>query len=425
MACRWAGSQDAEDLAHEAWEEGRDASSGKGRGWWAGVVRNRWKMRMRSNARRRHRERAWDEWTTSDGTGDPERQAARYRLASILYEELQKLDPVDQRIVMLRHCDDWNASEIAAELSLPAATVRTRCRRALARLRGSLEERWGAERRPWQWGLAPMLHLTRSSASVLARTGWIKWWGIALVMLCSIVLVSRGQRAEPELEETSAQVSTTPAETWSRRRVAVRRARAERISLDDRETPGAAAFSDAADALAPLFFQDAATGARAALGALGQQASESLKDCARTSSHEHGVLEVRAQLIAEPDVGTVVEWVEVREDTVEDPELLECVRESAYTFDFPEASSVLFLSHDFTVDMESKQVAAAAVMPLDELPAVLSSHPEYLEALPDVVERFPAIVVPLRKIVEADPSLRETLPALLEVIDAADASPIQ
>jgi RNA polymerase sigma-70 factor (ECF subfamily) len=52
---------------------------------------------------------------------------------------MAELDPVDRALVVLRHLLGYRASELARIFDMPAATVRTRLARALARLRARLE----------------------------------------------------------------------------------------------------------------------------------------------------------------------------------------------------------------------------------------------------------------------------------------------
>jgi RNA polymerase sigma-70 factor, ECF subfamily len=69
-------------------------------------------------------------------------QEAGEPLSKDLLSALGALSPDDRAIVVLRHLLDYNASEIATMLGLPAATVRTRLRRALDRLRLELGDDW-------------------------------------------------------------------------------------------------------------------------------------------------------------------------------------------------------------------------------------------------------------------------------------------
>ena len=52
---------------------------------------------------------------------------------------LAELEPADRALVVLRHLLGYRASELGRMLDMPAATVRTRLARALARLRVLLE----------------------------------------------------------------------------------------------------------------------------------------------------------------------------------------------------------------------------------------------------------------------------------------------
>ena len=61
-------------------------------------------------------------------------------LSGELMKAFGALDAEERAIVVLRHLLDYRSSEIARMLDLPAATVRTKLRRSLARLRMTLEE---------------------------------------------------------------------------------------------------------------------------------------------------------------------------------------------------------------------------------------------------------------------------------------------
>jgi RNA polymerase sigma-70 factor, ECF subfamily len=61
------------------------------------------------------------------------------RLSDELMAALAELDPADRALVVLRHLLGYRASELARIFDMPAATVRTRLARTLARLRARLE----------------------------------------------------------------------------------------------------------------------------------------------------------------------------------------------------------------------------------------------------------------------------------------------
>jgi RNA polymerase sigma-70 factor, ECF subfamily len=60
-------------------------------------------------------------------------------LSDELVAALAELDPADRALVVLRHLLGYRASELARIFDMPAATVRTRLARTLARLRARLE----------------------------------------------------------------------------------------------------------------------------------------------------------------------------------------------------------------------------------------------------------------------------------------------
>jgi RNA polymerase sigma-70 factor (ECF subfamily) len=62
-----------------------------------------------------------------------------HALGGDLADALGALDAETRAIVVLRHLLDYSSKEIGALLDLPPATVRTRLRRALERLRADLE----------------------------------------------------------------------------------------------------------------------------------------------------------------------------------------------------------------------------------------------------------------------------------------------
>jgi RNA polymerase sigma-70 factor (ECF subfamily) len=73
---------------------------------------------------------------TAPADGAADRQD---RLSDEVMSALAELDPVDRALVVLRHLLGYRASELGRMLDMPAATVRTRLARALARLRAHLE----------------------------------------------------------------------------------------------------------------------------------------------------------------------------------------------------------------------------------------------------------------------------------------------
>lgn len=131
----------ADDVAQEAWLAGarRLRRVGHAPRWWlGGVVRNLARLAARGRARRRAREEraAREEAVPSAGE-----VAARIELHRLLSEELSRLEEPFQTAVALRYVEGLSVERIAAATGAPAATVRTRVKRGLDRLRGRLDAR--------------------------------------------------------------------------------------------------------------------------------------------------------------------------------------------------------------------------------------------------------------------------------------------
>ena len=88
-----------------------------------------------------HRRRRSSTERPTDRAELPDRVAERGRrppLRAALADALSRLDHLDRAVVVLRYWDDLDAPATAALVGLSPAAVRTRCSRALARLRAVL-----------------------------------------------------------------------------------------------------------------------------------------------------------------------------------------------------------------------------------------------------------------------------------------------
>jgi RNA polymerase sigma-70 factor (ECF subfamily) len=148
VAAALVGLSDAEDAAQEAvvrawraWPELRDRSAA--RAWLISITANvcRDWLRGRFGARRRLTE-------SLTGAGDTPRPIAQvdadpgasdYAAALDLRHAITTLDDDLRIIVALRYYAGMDSTTIGAALGMPAATIRTRLRRALSQLRERLE----------------------------------------------------------------------------------------------------------------------------------------------------------------------------------------------------------------------------------------------------------------------------------------------
>ena len=136
-----------------------DPGSGSPFGWLAGIARNRAIDRLRAEARRPRAIRAWQaadgpadaddliEWASRRGPGagqpdadDPVEAANRGWIRALVRTTLSEMPQDERTVVVLAYDQALSQSEIAERLGLPIGTVKSRTRRALARLRSRLAD---------------------------------------------------------------------------------------------------------------------------------------------------------------------------------------------------------------------------------------------------------------------------------------------
>jgi RNA polymerase sigma-70 factor (ECF subfamily) len=133
-----------------------DPRSGSAVGWFVGIARNRSIDRLRSDARRpspvHARAPDHDEGQTADPLewadrqlggsreGNPAAELDRRWTRSLVRTTLAEMPPDERQVVVLAYDGGLRQSEIAERLGLPIGTVKSRTRRALARLRARLAD---------------------------------------------------------------------------------------------------------------------------------------------------------------------------------------------------------------------------------------------------------------------------------------------
>lgn len=135
---------EAEDLAQDtllvALRRGAEAGP-PSRAWLAGVLRNLALMRRRTAGRRRRREESAP--PTLERFPDAERLAQRLEAQRALSALVSELPEPLRTTVLLRYYEGLDATRIGRRLDVPAATVRTRLKRAVDVLRERLYESHG------------------------------------------------------------------------------------------------------------------------------------------------------------------------------------------------------------------------------------------------------------------------------------------
>jgi len=144
-----SSEDEAREIEQEAWVRAvarPPAAEGKAKAWFRTVLkrvaRDRWRNRTRRDAREQQAPRP----TASAPTADLVAEAESHRL--VVNAAMALPDPYREAIV-LRFFHELPAAEIAERLDIPLETVRTRVKRALARLRKELDDRHGGDRKAW------------------------------------------------------------------------------------------------------------------------------------------------------------------------------------------------------------------------------------------------------------------------------------
>src|SRR5687768_1343884 len=124
------------------------------RPWLGGVARNVARMAARGRVRRERREQtvvpAHDEVPT------PEQLLARVEMQQKVGRLVIELPEPLRSTLLLRFFEGMTASEIARAQGIPAATVRSRVKDALDRIRATLDAEHANDRRAWAGLLAPL-----------------------------------------------------------------------------------------------------------------------------------------------------------------------------------------------------------------------------------------------------------------------------
>ena len=149
----------ADDLAQDAWVNALQKPPQHGaslRGWFATLLQNLWHNLDRGERRRAAREASA---LPPDATPSAEQILEREHVRERLVRAVLRLDEPFRTTVLLRYYEDLPAAAIARRLGVPAATVRTRLARGIARLRELLDEQhggaraWAAPLATWATGL--------------------------------------------------------------------------------------------------------------------------------------------------------------------------------------------------------------------------------------------------------------------------------
>ncbi|MCZ6596095.1 MAG: sigma-70 family RNA polymerase sigma factor, partial [Planctomycetota bacterium] len=145
----------ADDLAQDAWVAALTSPPPTGRpirAWLGRVVRNAARSLGRRETIRAGHER---DAGARDGLPSTPEMLERVSVQRSVVDSVLALDEPYRRAILLRYFEGLTPSEIARKRGVPAATVKTQLRRALALLRERLDRDHG-DRRTWLLALTPL-----------------------------------------------------------------------------------------------------------------------------------------------------------------------------------------------------------------------------------------------------------------------------
>jgi RNA polymerase sigma factor (sigma-70 family) len=170
------------------------------RPWLVAVLRNRWRMGRRGDARRRAREQAV---APADAAQADDRDPIdRARVLERLGAALVGLDEPFRATVIARYLDGRSAADIARSLNIPAGTVRWRLKEGLARLRAALDG--DAPRVRWIALLVPAKGVVLVSSKAKLSVAIV---ALVLLLVVGVKLALRGggdERTPARDEPTTA-----------------------------------------------------------------------------------------------------------------------------------------------------------------------------------------------------------------------------
>ena len=145
-----------DDIVQETWLTALRSppqKAGSLRAWLARVGKNLAISTLRRQKRRQHRERQAARRERTPAAVDLVSRLEHHRL---VVEAVLELDEPLRTTVLLRFYEELPPREIAALQDVPVATVRSRLRRAIVRMRRHFDETHGGDRAAWCLALAPL-----------------------------------------------------------------------------------------------------------------------------------------------------------------------------------------------------------------------------------------------------------------------------
>ena len=190
------GSADPEDLVQATYLAAlRSPPDGDQpiRRWLAQVLRNVWKMRVRSTTRRAFRETEFAAVEYAEGAISPEALLGRFQTQRLLADLVAELEEPYRSTVLLRYQEGLSSAEIARTQNVPAGTVRWRLMTGLEKLREALDTKSEGNRGAW---MALLLPFGKPLKAAAAKTVSVKLYltlTATLALAGSVAVVELGR----------------------------------------------------------------------------------------------------------------------------------------------------------------------------------------------------------------------------------------
>lgn len=333
-------AHDADDLVQEtlvtAWTK-PPAEDTSLRPWLATVLRNRFRMQRRTEARRGAREAAHAPEAT--GADAPDQAVARIQVLTQLTAELEQLSVDDQRLIVRRFFEGQSAADIGRALSIPAGTIRSRLSRVLTRLRDRLDERCEG-RDVW---CAAILAVPMPGPEVPVATEATSG-GSNMVVNTSLIAVLVGGTAAAAVffgTRGEAEDGSQAPDIESQVRAPVAEARVTKEEGTPASDSGKSASQRRAEERKRWEQKKAALdkvldGAELAEGPkktdTRMEYSKLILRCVRDIEDGPAKFSVKITEVGAPDIGTIVTHAEVVDASVKLAETVECAEQSMYAF---------------------------------------------------------------------------------------------
>ena len=163
------------------------------RRWLAQVLRNVWKMRVRSSSRRATRETDFAAVEYAEGAISPEALLGRFQTQRLLADLVAELDEPYRSTVLLRYQEGLSSAEIARTQNVPPGTVRWRLMTGLEKLREALDTKNEGDRRAWMVLLLPFGKPLKAAAVKTASVKLYLAATAALALAGSVAVVELGR----------------------------------------------------------------------------------------------------------------------------------------------------------------------------------------------------------------------------------------